>query len=510
MISVRTPAFLSDLVRELVRLPHETEWVEFKRSNDNPEEIGQYISALANAAALAGKVSAYLLWGIDDQTHEIVGTTVTPRTDKKGNEELESWLLHSLKPKLEFSFHEVDVDGKRVVLLEIERATREPVQFKGTEYIRVGSYKKLLKEQPPKERALWRIFEQTPFEVGVALAHVTDDLIEELLDAATYFKLVGRPVPGDRDQRLGALAADHLIRRNDAGAWDITNLGAILFASELKRFPKLDRKAVRVIVYKGTGRTETEREQIGTRGYASGFNGLHAYIDGQLPSNEVISQARRKTVLMYPPIAVRELVANALIHQDFFVRGAGPTIEIFSDRFEVTNPGIPLVGADRFLDMPPRSRNEGLASLMRRMAICEERGSGVDKVVKETEDFQLPAPLFEVRGESTRAVLFAHRPLEKMDRADRVRACYLHACLKHVSNDQLTNTSVRERFGIDEKNAAKASRIINEAVEAGVIVAADARAGRKYMRYVPWWASPGAPAPLTTKPPSTGQGQEHD
>jgi ATP-dependent DNA helicase RecG len=132
-----------------------------------------------------------------------------------------------------------------------------------------------------------------------------------------------------------------------------------------------------------------------------------------------------------------------------------------------------LVAADRFLDTPPKSRNESLASLMRRMGICEERGSGVDKVVFQTELYQLPAPLFEVTNDSTRAVLFGHRKLIKMDKADRVRACYLHACLKYVSREFLTNPSVRGRFAIEPKNMALASRLIKEAVEAGAIVPRD-------------------------------------
>ncbi len=88
---------------------------------------------------------------------------------------------------------------------------------------------------------------------------------------------------------------------------------------------------------------------------------------------------------MFPELAIRELVANALIHQDFSVTGAGPTVEIFDDRIDITNPGEPLVDTQRFLDTPPRSRNEALASLMRRARICEERGSGIDKVVLEVE-----------------------------------------------------------------------------------------------------------------------------
>jgi hypothetical protein len=101
---------------------------------------------------------------------------------------------------------------------------------------------------------------------------------------------------------------------------------------------------------------------------------------------------------MFPELAVRELVANALIHQDLFVTGAGPMVEIFDDRIEITNPGEPLVDTQRFVDTPLKSRNEGLASLMRRFRICEERGSGIDKVVQQVELFQLPAPLFERPG----------------------------------------------------------------------------------------------------------------
>lgn len=207
------------------------------------------------------------------------------------------------------------------------------------------------------------------------------------------------------------------------------------------------------------------------------------------PKYAVIGQALRKTVPMYPELAVRELVANALLHQDFFVTGSGPMIEIFSDRMEISNPGIPLVQTDRFLDTPPRSRNEALASFMRRIGVCEERGSGVDKVVFQTEYFQLPAPAFEVVGDNTRAVLFAYRPLTKMDKADRVRACYLHACLKYVNREYLTNKSVRERFGIELQNIAAASRLIKESVEAKKIVPYETGAAPRLMKYIPWWAA---------------------
>jgi predicted HTH transcriptional regulator len=191
---------------------------------------------------------------------------------------------------------------------------------------------------------------------------------------------------------------------------------------------------------------------------------------------------------MYPELAIRELVANALIHQDFSVTGAGPLIEVFSDRLEITNPGLPIVSPDRFLDAPPRFRNERLASLMRRMGICEERGSGIDKVVFEVEFHQLPAPKFETILESTRASLFAPRPLGEMEKEDRIRACYLHACLLYVTGRYMTNSTLRGRFGIELRNSATASRLIREAVDAKVIAPFDANAAPKLMKYVPFWA----------------------
>lgn len=484
----RDMAYLISLANELRSLPKETEWVEFKQNNDNPDEIGEYISSLSNSAALHGKAHAYLLWGIDDETHDIVGTTFSPSAKKVGEEEIENWLLRLITPKINFHFFEIPIEDKRLVLLEIDRAFRHPVQFKGVEHIRVGSYQKKLKDLPEKERDLWRIFDNTPFEDLTAAENLPSDEVIKILDYPAYFDLLQQPLPENRESILNALASDSIIVKNASGNWDITNLGAILLSKKLADFRTLKRKAVRVVLYQGVSRVKTVREQEGGKGYACGFEGLIAFINSLLPSNEVIEQAIRKTVPMYPELAVRELVANAVIHQDFFVTGSGPLIEIFDNRMEITNPGTPLVETARFLDSPPRSRNDALASFMRRIGVCEERGSGVDKVVFQTELYQLPAPIFEVAGENTRVVLFAHKELKRMDKDDRIRATYLHSCLKFVQRDHLTNSSLRDRFGISAHNSAMASRIIRETIEAGMIKPLEEEASRKYMKYVPYWA----------------------
>lgn len=487
-MTYRTEEYLVGLVRELVKLPAELPWIEFKQNNDDPQMIGEYLSALANAAALSGKAHAYLIWGVESNSHGIVGTHFEPLTARKGNEPLETWLLRLLEPKILFQLYQVEVEGRALVILEIDRAANRPVAFSGTEYVRVGEVKKALKEVPEQERELWRIFDQTPFEELITAERQDADAVLQLLDYPAYFDLLEQPLPDNRDGILKALVEDRLIQPCQAGGWDITNLGALLFAKRLDDFQPLGRKAMRVVQYRGNGRVETVKEQVGSKGYAAGFEGLIGYINGILPSNEIIEQALRRAVPMFPEIAVRELVANALIHQDLHLTGSGPMIEIFDDRIEITNPGEALVEPDRFVDLPPKSRNEALASLMRRFRICEERGSGIDKVVFQIELFQLPAPLFEVPAGSTRAVLFAHKTLAAMDKTDRVRACYLHACLKWVMRDQLSNASLRERFGVEEKNKAAVSRYIKEAVEAGLIKPLDPTAARKLMKYVPYWA----------------------
>jgi len=489
MIAGADHAYLLGLVRELCKLPHETDWVEFKLNQDAPQEIGEYISALANAATLQGKAQAYLLWGVENGTHVIAGTRFSPSSAKKGNEPLETWLLRLLSPRIDFRFHEVVADERRVVLLEIDPATRQPVAFSGVEFIRVGSTKRRLKDYPEKERTLWRMFDRVSFEEGIAAERMSGEQVLAKLDYPAYFDLLDTPLPDGHAAILDVLQRDRLIAPCAAGGFDITNLGAMLLAKNLGDFRSLQRKAVRVIEYRGTGRTETLRESEALRGYAAGFESLLVYINARLPTREEIGPALRQTIPAFPEIAVRELVANSLIHQDFLATGAGPMVEIFPGRIEITNPGEPLVDTQRFLDSPPTSRNEVLASLMRRFRICEERGSGIDKVVAETERYHLPAPLFETPRDFTRVVLFARKALAEMDKTERERACYLHACLKYVQRGSMTNASVRKRFGIAEKNRATATRLIREGVEAGLVSVRLPEAPPKYREYMPFWAS---------------------
>lgn len=360
--------------------------------------------------------------------------------------------------------------------------------FREVEYLRVGSYKKRLSDHPEKERKLWRRLEYSRFETHLAKRSLSDDDVLALVDYPSVFDLLGQPLPDNKSGIIDRLCLEKVVERESI-KFAITNLGALLFARRLSDFRYLSRKASRVVEYAGDDRVKRVREHLTDRGYASGFTSLVELINERLPMNEVMGKAIRKDVKMYPELAVRELLANTLVHQDLSATGQGPMVEIFANRIEFTNPGKPLIDPLRFLDAPPRSRNELLAAFMRRLGMCEEVGSGIDKVVHQVELFQLPAPEFRVRAGHTKVTLFGHRKLSEMSAEDKVRACYLHACLEFVSGRKMTNSSLRRRFGIEERNYSTASRIIADTIEEELVRQFDPRsASKKFAKYVPFWA----------------------
>lgn len=480
--------FEERLIRHLRSLGKENEWVEFKENNADPKRIGEYVSALANAATVHERPFGYLVWGIRDSDLEIVGTTFAPWKAKKGNDDLQNWLARVIDPQTHLRFLESSIEGKQVVVLEIAAALQRPTTFDGVAFIRIGANKKVLRKHPAEERQLWRALEKTSFEKQIVMADVSPDRVLELIDYPAYFELTSLPMPEGRSKILEALQADQFIVATDAQSWSITALGAILFARDLSQFERLRRKAIRVVQYQGDTRADPAHETEGQKGYASGFSGLIGHINTSLPSNEVMGEALRKEVPAYPPPAVRELVANALIHQDLTIGGSGPMIEIFDSRLEITNPGRPINDPRRLIDLPPISRNEQLAAVMRRIGVCEERGSGWDKIMFEIEYNQLPPPGIETSDVHTRISLYSSRPFSEMEKAERIEAVYLHSCLRHVTHRRTTNGSVRERFGIAKGNSAIASRLISETIDAGLIAPYDANAGKKYMSYQPFWA----------------------
>lgn len=406
-----------------------------------------------------------------------------------GNCELETWLSIHLTPRLDFRFYAFPYENRPVVIMEIPACRHTPVRWKETEFIRIGTYKQKLKDYPEKERSLWLQLPRDPFESCLACRGVAADDVLSFIDYDAYFRLTEQNLPSTKSGILERLCQEKMTISAGGGLCNITNLGAVLFAKKLSDFSGLGRKAVRVISYTANDRVGGGREFTSDAGYAASFERLLDLINEKLPINEHIGQALRVDARMYPSIAIRELVANAIIHQDFSMTGDSPMIEIFADRIEISNGGRPLIDPLRFIDEPPQSRNEALAAFMRRMRICEERGSGIDKVIDSVELFQLPAPDFKVTENHTKVILFAYRPFREMSIADRVRACYQHACLMYVSNQEMTNATLRKRLSIEDENYPMASRVIADAIRARLIKPYDPNSkSRKHARYLPFWA----------------------
>ncbi len=450
--------------------------------------IGSDISALANSAANRGKNQSYMVWGVNNETHDIVGTNYNRFSKLAKNQEIDSWLKNTISKNADFDFFDAEIDGKKLVVLIIQKAVGQPVTFKKNSFIRIGSYTKPLRDYPAVEAQLWDKLRLNNFEKIAAKSELHKDEIFQYLDFTCYFDLQNIPIPTNQDGILHYMLEDSIVLKQDNGLYSITNLGAVLFAKRIADFPSVSRKAIRVVQYEDDTKLKILKEYNGIRGYAVGFEGLIGFLEALLPSEEVITETVRKSVTKYPMIALREIIANALIHQDFTIPGTSPLVEIFTSRIEITNPGTPLVDINRFIDNPPKSRNEILSGLMRRLKMCEELGSGWDRIALECELKQLPAPKINLYEENTKVILFSELPFANIPHEDKLWTCYLHSCLKQVTHEGLTNSSLRQRFGLEEKSSAPISRLIKEAVEKGLIKAFDPDTAPKHMKYVPFWA----------------------
>jgi len=456
-------------------VPSEYQQLEFKEAKtqfDN-QKLYKYCVALANEGG------GHLILGVANKPpRPVVGTSAFNNPVKMAEKIFESIGFR-------VDIEEVAHPDGRVLVFHI------PPRPRGTAYHLDGAYLMRSGEElvPMSEDQLRRIFtEGTPGWLEEPSKRALDaQEVIELLDTQTFFDLLKLPYPTERAGVLERLSLEQLIDV-DGSRFTIRRLGALLLAKRIQDFPDVARKAPRVVVYIGNSKLETKLDQLGAKGYAVGFQGLVRFVMSQLPQNEVIEDAIRKEVKLVPEIVIRELVANALIHQDFLQTGASVMVEIYDNRVEIGNPGEPVVPVERFID-GYQSRNERLADIMRRMGICEEKSSGIDKVIHAVEMYQLPAPDFRAGHRRTIVTIFGPKDFEDMDRDDRIRACYQHCALKWVMSERMTNQSLRERFHLPESKSAIISQIIAASIEMGAIKPDEkVGASRKFARYLPFWA----------------------
>lgn len=308
-----------------------------------------------------------------------------------------------------------------------------------------------------------------------------------LLDYTAYFDIRQIPQPFDACAIADPLLEDEILIRQDNGLYAITKPGAIVLAKRLSAFPHLSRKALRIAQYRGNNRLHMLRERTVAKGYAAGFKECMMYMGALLPEEQVFEGALRRQRTAYPEEAVREIVVNALMHQDFSLTGTGPVVEIFEDRIEITNPGTLLVDKSRIVDTDPCVRNARTASLMCRLGLCGQGATGWVKIVTACEADHVPAPGIDLYEKHTRVTLCQKKPFACMSHDEKLRACYLHACIRQVQGEQLSNASLRARFDLKDTASGSISRLIRDAVQKKYIRPFDADAPLRNRRYVPFW-----------------------
>jgi ATP-dependent DNA helicase RecG len=470
---------------EYLLTEHESEFIEFKGSNFNPENTGELISALANGAVLEKKNEAYLVFGVNDE-RAVVGTSFDPDHQLHG-QPYKNWIASNLSNCEALSYLSFNHPRGEVVIIVIPRAKVYPVKFKGVEYVRVGSSKKKLSEHPELARKLWEEILRVSFEDGNASDLIDEDRVFELLDVSPYFRLREAEIPTKRATIIGIMVNEGVLTRK-LGKYFITNLGALLFAKDMSNFDSLLNRGVRLIKYRSNDKTVVERSFDGRRGYAIGVNDLINNTMLLLPSEEYLAGGVRRNRQIFPREAVRELTTNMLMHQDFSISGYAPRIEIYNDRVEFTNPGSPVIEVERFLDSN-LSRNPKLAKLMRFMKLCEERGMGIDIVEANCEQNYLPSASISSSDGFTRITVFDHKSLRQFNSNERVNLVYMHCCLQYVKHAPMTNETLRSRFAEGILSSTVASRWINEAVDRGMIRPFDPdSSSRRHASYVPVWA----------------------
>lgn len=481
-----------ELIYSLIGYPSETEWLEFKEGNGDPERVGKDISALANAAAYHGRDYAYKLWGVDDGTRQLKGTPFDPLTKKaKGNQDLQIWLRSQLSSNANYDFKKIEHEGRSFVVLKIWAATGQPVYFDGTAYIRVGSSTTKLVAGSAKEAELWRRLQTGLFEERLAEKDVLPSEVSELLDIESYFDLLHVKKPSSLEGMMTELHEQGLVAYQDNGRCAVTNLGALLVARKMSAFPGLRKRALRIVRFEGKGSFNILDDVCFDRGYALALPEAERHIMSMIPAREVVDGAFRRIETVYPQRAVRELLSNTVIHQDLTDGTTGPMVGIYDNRLEFCNPGVTLIPTERVLNAQPKTRNGELARCMRHMDLCEEGGTGWDLAVAACEAMHIPAPrMTSEEGMGTRVTLFGDRAYDRMTKAERKAAVYWHACLAYAQDEPMGNQSLRGRFGLDDSKASSVamSRLIRECCNEGLIKEEDADAGTKYRRYIPFWA----------------------
>ena len=467
------------LIDRLRALPTETEWFELKRNRYEPQQLGEYLSALANAACLSGQPRGYLVFGIDDAAHEVVGTDFDPYATKaKGNQDLLPWLAAGLRPNTGFEPHVVAHPDGRVVLFEIGPANGEPVGFYGSPYIRVGTSKTELGKHPEKARALWTRGSDWSAEVCAAASPA--DLDPDAVAKAREQFVVKHP--GQAATVTGWDDTTFLNKGRVLKQGAVTN-AALLLLGRPESATLLSPAVAKISwILKDASNRELDYEHFGPPFLLAGdrlLKRIRNLIVRALPSGTLFPQE----IAQYDPWVIREALHNAVAHQDYRRHGRITVVE-FPDRVLVTNVGDFLPGDVETVirqDAPQALyRNPFLADAMVELNLIDTQGGGIKRMFETQRRRWFPLPDYDLSAPGQVAVSLSGRILDER---------YTRLLMERTDLDLgqvmlLDRVQKGQRIDRDEHRLLKSSGLVEGRYPNVIVASAVARAAGEADRHI--------------------------
>lgn len=357
---------LKEKIMELISSESEQEWFEFKENWFRPDELGEYVSAISNAAAFHYQEEGYFIWGINGSTHEIVGTTFSQYCNHN-SEPYQNYLARNLSPSINFRFEDIEIGGKKVVVLIIPAASELPTSYKEKRYIRIGSSKTSLRNYPKREIHLFRILDGRVNTIETMTSEYQNLTFNKLFGYYGSRGIVLRSETFEKNLKL----------KTKDGNYNV--LAQLL--SDNSHIP------MRVSIFEGT--TKASRllsvREFGNNCLLYTLDSLLLYGDtlNLIQTDETERNVERKEVSLFDGEAYREAVVNAVLH-NYWVGLNEPMISVFSDRIEILSRGslAPAQTVDGFFRGESVPVNEKLSEIFLQLHISEKSGRGVPVITK--------------------------------------------------------------------------------------------------------------------------------
>jgi ATP-dependent DNA helicase RecG len=465
------------LINRLCALPTETEWLEFKRNRYEPQVLGEYLSALANSASLAGQPRGYLLFGVDDQTHDVVGTKFDPYSAKgKGNQDLIPWLAAGLQPNPGLEVHIVDHPDGRIVIFEVGAARGQPVRFYGKGLVRVGSSKTPLVNHPEKERALW--VQPYDWSAEVCEAATLADLDSEAVAKAREQFCIKHPNQVDAVSEWDDITFLNKAKVLKRGA--VTNTALLLLGRAESTTLLAPAVAKITWVLKDADNRELDYEHFAPPFLLAGEwlqNRIRNLVIRALPSGTLFP----KEITQYDPWVIREALHNCIAHQDYSLQGRITIVE-FPDRILLANVGSFLPGDVETVirqDAPQAIyRNPFLADAMVELNMIDTQGGGIKRMFETQWKRSFPLPDYDLSDPAKVSVCISGRILDER---------YTRLLMERTDLDLgkvmlLDRVQKRQRISRDEHRRLKAAGLVEgrypNLIVAGKVARVTGAAGR--------------------------------